>query len=368
MRGKLLICQGGGMGVTRAVCNWRGSLQHFNGILIKGELMSKIVSEYECKNSICTAVTICDQNYLWGAILLISSFRYFKNSIPFLVCMPDPDRRSEDILSQFGDVSIVRMNNKNQRNLANRKAEALLLADSDFVAWVDVDCMALGNIDKYFIPEDGNFQIRKRGAIENAMVFSDHYTRSDDPEGIPRSILTKWCEDVAEKEFPALATTCSTCCLSFHKNLRNFISRWDEQIQKVLPNSDTGTVNWNDKVYFQIDESVLNSLLAFSDAAPAPNTYQLDKDPNAYLVHFNLRPKPWEGWQYHHLKHFDLILEIIDDLKMRGYTLPPTPSSFIRSNYGKIKRRTIVRKWYRDFKSSLRRTRALSRTFSSLHL
>ena len=33
-----------------------------------------------------------------------------------------------------------------------------------------------------------------------------------------------------------------------------------------------------------------------------------------YLVHFNLRPKPWEGWQYHHLKYQRIVLEVIEPL------------------------------------------------------
>jgi hypothetical protein len=80
------------------------------------------------------------------------------------------------------------------------------------------------------------------------------------------------------------------------------------------------------------DESVLNSLFAFARNTPPIYEYQLDKGPQAYLVHFGVNPKPWKMWQLKHLKYFDLVISFIEWAQEKGYKTPPIPWSLRKEN------------------------------------
>jgi hypothetical protein len=76
---------------------------------------------------------------------------------------------------------------------------------------------------------------------------------------------------------------------------------------------------------------VLNSLLAFSRCAPPTDgQYLLDKDPNAFVLHCGLLPKPWQGWQYRHLPYYDYIVRIVEWVQEKGYKTPLMPMSLQR--------------------------------------
>ena len=155
------------------------------------------------------------------------------------------------------------------------------------------------------------------------------YTSSDTPGKISQHVLDVWQKDVGELTEPRLQSCATSCFFSLHKKHRDFIERWQEQMDRILPNKNTGVV-LNDSVpYFQLDESVLNSLLFFMKDAPiASPEFKLDKDRNHIFHHMVLHPKPWQWWNSSSLRAYDRIMEIIKWAIDNGYTTLPLPLAF----------------------------------------
>ena len=81
--------------------------------------------------------------------------------------------------------------------------------------------------------------------------------------------------------------------LTAHRSQLPFVRKWQEQIVRVLPKGLQGAHDFRSHAYSQMDESVLNSLLAFADDAPRPARVQLDMDLDAYIAHLGPNhPKP----------------------------------------------------------------------------
>ena len=190
-----------------------------------------------------------------------------------------------------------------------------------------------GNCQKYLTPDPDHIHIRMRGLKENAMVFSHYYNKDEEIKtGIPRRILEIWREDIGESDKPKIKTCASACFLSLHTKHRPFIEKWRDQMYEVLPDDNVGVVDHRSIAYFQTDESVLNSVLCFSETAPPPTeSYKLDKDPNAFFVHFVNHPKPWQMWNSYTASHFDKTVAIMEWAIDNGIK-PPTliPFSFSR--------------------------------------
>lgn len=120
-----------------------------------------------------TVVTIGDRSYLWGVFLLIASMR--KSG------MEEPgDRlrrrlrraRIRWILEGLGGVRVVPAP-PTARTLACSKPDAMLLADTEFVTWVDSDGFFTGNVSEKLVPlSPGEIHIRMRGEAENALAFA----------------------------------------------------------------------------------------------------------------------------------------------------------------------------------------------------
>src|SRR5205814_1942206 len=144
---------------------------------------------------------------------------------------------------------------------------------------------------------------------ENHLVFNKVYGRQDATGSIPRKVLERWRKDVGERRHRAIDAACVSNCFVIHRRHMDFIRRWGEQIKKVIPPDVNTIIDPTSVAYAMTDESVLNSLLAFSELAPPRSEFQLDQDENAFVAHFGLSPKPWNRWQYSHLKFFDYIME-----------------------------------------------------------
>ncbi|NCU33235.1 MAG: hypothetical protein EOM23_09970 [Candidatus Moranbacteria bacterium] len=75
------------------------------------------------------------------------------------------------------------------------KKDVLLFIDNVFrfkmprVNQMDADCLAYGNLEKYFVCQDDCIQIRKRDLVENASVYRNYYSRNDRYGDIPARIL-----------------------------------------------------------------------------------------------------------------------------------------------------------------------------------
>lgn len=279
-----------------------------------------------------TIVTACDKNYLWGAFLLAASAARHIPNVPVNVVQIGFSKQDQTFFSQFPRTSVRSLSTDDPRNVANRKAEALLTAESEYVAWLDADCMVTGDIEALLIPENGEFQIRLREEAENAQVWCNHYAQGEPHRGIPEAVLAQWRSDVGQLATPTHNTACVTNAFVLHCRHLDFIRQWRSQIAKVIAPSNTGVVDRRCKPYFMIDESVLSSLLAFSAIAPPVAPYRLDQVPQAHVAHFGVNPKPWKRWRKQFWPYHAPVMDLIDWLHANAYAVPPIPWSFRRSS------------------------------------
>lgn len=280
-----------------------------------------------------TIVSACDRNFLWGAWLLGASCARFlpENPVHLLQTgFTDADRK---LLEQFPSVKVLQLEDNDPRSVANRKSEALLSADTEYVAWLDADCMVIGDISELLIPLNGEFQIRLRPPTENAWVWRDHYAPGEARGGLPKSVLEQWRKDVGQRTAPACQTTCVTNTFVLHRRHLDFVRQWKSQIAKVIPARHAGVVDRTiNPAYFMVDESVMSSLLAFSDIAPPVSEFRLDREAARHVAHFGANPKPWIQWRLRLWYCYPHIMDLIDWAKANQYQTPPIPWSFAKQN------------------------------------
>jgi hypothetical protein len=281
-------------------------------------------------NPSITIVSACDRNFLWGAYLLVASAARNVPGTPVNLLQTGFSEHEIALLRQFPDARVLPLANDDPRCVANRKAEALLSADTDYVAWLDADCFIIGDIRKYLIPTNGEFQIRLREPWENAWVWRNHYAAGESRDGLPLSVAERWRADVGQSPVAHLQTTCVTNAFVLHRRHLGFIREWQAQIAKVIPPVDAGPVDKSSPAYFMTDESVFTSLLAFSHAAPPIAEIRLNRDPEAHVAHFGANPKPWKRWRKHLWYCHRHVLDLIDWAQAAGYRIPPVPWSFRR--------------------------------------
>lgn len=281
-----------------------------------------------------TIVTVANRNYLWGVFLLIASMRRSGMDEPVLVYAAGFESRDERLLQALGDVRIVPVGPA-VRSLTCSKADAMLLADTEYITWVDCDGFFTGNVSELLPPESPDqIHIRMRGEAENSLAFALHQFGTDG-RSIPAEVLNQWRKDVpGAQEHAANPRSCSACLFSLHRSHRDFLELWRDQMAKVLPAGDVGVVDQRSLYYHQLDESVLNSLLCFMPGAPkVSSTYRLDKDPKALFVHFVCHPKPWAGWTNYSYRHYERYMAVVDYAVRSGLELPgPLPFSLRRKN------------------------------------
>ncbi len=301
-----------------------------------------------------TLVTACDAGYFWGAFLLAASIRRHQLPGRVLVMQAGFDAAQQQLLAQFPDVTSRPADPANPYRFNNRKAEALLLADTEYLAWLDADCFIAGPVGGLLVPANGEFQARRREPAENASAFDRSYEPGEPRGGMPKSVLERWQRDVGERVTPRGDTTYPSNCFVIHARHRPFLEHWDRQIRAVIP-PHAPVLNRDDPAYALTDEAVLNSLLLFAHVAPAPAPYQLDRDPAAHVVHFIGSPKPWAGWTKPYLYCLPKVFELLAWLAREGYATPPVPPSFRPERAGRIRAAAALRSLYRGLRSRLGR-------------
>lgn len=264
-----------------------------------------------------TVVTASDMNYFWGVLMLIGSMRLHGMQEPVIVLGIEYTDEAKKVLKQLGDVTVVDAD-RGQYSLTCQKPNVMLMAKTKYVSWVDCDGYFNGNCSAALAPKDeATIHIRRRSREENKMVYPDSSTGR-----IPQEILDAWQADVGELTEPVIDTCCSCCYVSVATSQREFIARWRDQMNKVLPTGDIGVVDRRSKAYFQTDESVMNSLLAFMKGAPAVEPeFKLDKNPDALFIHFVAHPKPWHAWGPQSIRHYKTYIAVADYLR-KNYQLP----------------------------------------------
>ena len=279
-----------------------------------------------------TIVSACDRNFLWGAFLLVASAARNVPGLPVHLLQAGFSEQDTALIQQFPGVRVLPLEDNDPRSICNRKSEAILSADTEYVAWLDSDCFVIGDISKRLIPTNGEFQIRLREPWENAWVWRNHYAEGDTHGELPRAVLEQWRADVGQLQTPRLQTTCVTNAFVLHRRHLGFVRDWKAQISKVIPPVDAGPVDKSSPAYFMTDESVLTSLLAFSNAAPPIADIQLNRDPAAHVAHFGANPKPWKRWRKHLWYCQPHVLALLDWAQASGYSIPPLPWSLRREN------------------------------------
>jgi hypothetical protein len=277
-----------------------------------------------------TIVTACDRNFLWGAYLLAASAARFVPSVAVHLLYTGFAEDDLALFRQFPNVRLLPLSDENRRNVCNRKAEAMLSADSEFIAWLDADCMIIGDITELFIPLNGEFQIQLRDRQENAQVWRHHYAPGEPRGGLPREVLERWRADVGQLNQPRLDTTCVTNVIIIHRDRLDFIREWQRQIDRLFPPNDTGVVDKSRPEYFMTDESVFTSLLAFSRLAPPISEPRINREPARHIAHFGANPKPWKGWRLGVWYCNRPLLDLLDWARAQGHRLPPVPWSLRR--------------------------------------
>jgi len=312
----------------------------------------------ECpKNAI---VTITDHNYLIVVYLLLLSIKYYRvkaNVNVLCVSLSDEDKA---FLAQFPNVKLFDGDPANKRNPATRKAEAILTAESqgvDFVTLLDGDGLVTGDITPYLSPGEG-FSSRTKSPGEEEANFLTYYEAGEPRGGIPRKVLNAWRADVGEASEPRIRNTVTSGNLTVHKSCFNFMRKWHTQMMRVLPLEDPGMpYHIGNPAYPQMDESVLNSLLAFADDAPALLPGMLNIDPRAHVAHLGpAKPRPWVLLRYEKLKYFRPIVDLATWAKDEGYCVPSLPWTFRRSNKPMVYTAAYLYLFSRKFKHMLAET------------
>jgi hypothetical protein len=279
-----------------------------------------------------TIVSACDRNFVWGAFLLAASSAKNVPGTPVHILETGFTEEDRDLFRQFPGVRVLPLEDGDPRSVANRKSEALLSAESEYVAWLDADCMVIGDIRALLVPSKGEFQIRLREPWENAWVWRNHYVPGDRRGEVPAAVLEQWRADVGQLDTPRLLTTCVTNAFVLHRRHLGFVREWKSQIAKVIPPVNAGVVDRSSPAYFMTDESVFSSLLAFSNAAPPVSDIRLNRDPQAHVAHFGANPKPWKRWRKQFWYCHPHVMELLDWVRETGRSMPLLPWSFGRKN------------------------------------
>jgi len=279
-----------------------------------------------------TIVTACDANYIWGALLLVMSLRKFKVQAKIVVSVYDFNEKQISYLSQFPDVEVVEGENPGDQCVCIMKPQAIFSAKTDWVIWMDADCIVTHDVTDMLVTSEDGIQIRFREKEENGTVYRNYYRKTDRVGSIPEEVLSTWRYNVGEREESRFDTVCQTNCFVIHRDNFPFIYKWQDQMLKVLPGRLVNVYNKKDPAYSMTDESVLNSIMAFAKEIPVVSKYLLDQGTPPYLVHFGLAQKPWVGWNTRMLRYYDLIQELLEWSRIQGYVLPPIPKAMYRGN------------------------------------
>lgn len=277
-------------------------------------------------------VTITDSNYVIPAYILVLSLIYYKVKASIVVLGVNLSASEIALFNQFPNTTVVKGDTLNKRNAATRKAEAILAASGEEIESIslfDADCIITGDITPYLSKGLIGLSARLKTKEEDSLNFSSKYSNVDAYGTIPIAILEQWKEDVGEKNTPAIKNTICGGNLTFKSDQMVFVQQWHDQMMKIIENTDTKMAyDWKSFAYFQLDESVLNSLLAFSDNAPALSPGWFDKDPNAILVHLGpCNPRYWRFWRLDRIKYYPDVIGLLRWAENQKHISPDLPWS-----------------------------------------
>lgn len=272
---------------------------------------------------------IADSNFVLPVYILVLSLKFYQPAQRIHILGISLSSEEKALFTQFDQVfvfdsSIPRSDTPGaMRIIADiLKGEALLTAENCAEPWVallDGDCIATGDITPYLQPEEPGLYARSRPEKEDDSIFHFYRAPGESKTGIPDRFLKRWKEDVGQRDLPARTTTVLSGNLILHRNYFEFCRVWKTFMQKVLRYDDPAQT---DVAYYMPAEFALSAWLMFADNPPPVRHVQLNINPAAYLAHLGPAPRYWRLWTPKNLPYFDRTMEMLDWARKRGYTLP----------------------------------------------
>lgn len=260
-----------------------------------------------------TVVTAADERFAWGAFLLAASMRRNGMHAPLVVGAVGWGDPWKARVAALPDVTVVDLP-VSRRCVTCQKPMMMAREEvkTDWVVWADSDAVFVGDCSEWLA-----------GTDKNEIVVRPY--DSPPPDFTPAN-LAVWRQDVARFrgaacEKPRIGTRVNGAFVVLPAARRDFAASWQDQIEKVLP-SDVEIIMSHGSAYFQTDESVLASLLAFDPSAPSVSPdYKADGrvDPTRYFAHLAFNPKPWVMWNSRTVRWADEIFAVVDWLVANGY-------------------------------------------------
>lgn len=287
-----------------------------------------------------TVVTvIADSGFVLPVFVLVLSLKSFQPAQRIHVLGISLSEKEKQLFTQFEkvfvyDASIGRSDTPGaMRIIADLlKGEALLTArncDEPWIALLDGDCIATGDITPYLAPAEPALYARTRTAAEDTRIFT-YYRRPDDPPaGIPASILNRWRDDVDQRTEPARDTTILSGNLLLHRDHLDFAQTWKTFMESVL---DPHRPEQIDTAYYMPAEFTLSAWLLFANNPPPLREVQLNSNPQAYLAHLGPAPRYWRIWTRRNLHYFDPVVRLLENAEQKGFETPVLPAALKRCN------------------------------------
>lgn len=306
-----------------------------------------------------TLVTITDSKYLPAVYVLALSVKFHKVDARFNILGVGLSEQEKAYFNQFENVRVFDADLSNMRNPTTRKGEAILTAEGDGAAYItllDADSVVTGDITPYLSVKDADMAVYWKLPEDDGACFASKYGPDDVWGTVPRAILERWQKDVGERETPGITSTASANSLTVHRDRLDFVRKWQEQMLAILPARNTKYAHdWSSFAYSQLDESVLNSLLAFSHDVPRLTRGELDLHPDAMVYHLGPFPKFHKVFPVRNLKYYEQIVALIRWAEQNGYQVPPLPWTFKRQNRPWVYAGAVVYEILNWVKSKIRR-------------
>jgi len=305
-----------------------------------------------------TLVTITDPKYLPAVYVLALSIKFHNVKARFNVLGVGLSEPEKAFFEQL-DVRVFDADLSNMRNPTTRKGEAILTAEGDgatYITLLDADSVVTGDITPYLDVKDAGMAVYWKLPEDDGACFAAKYGPGDTWGTVPRAILDIWRKDVGERDTPDITSTVSANSLTVHRDHLGFIRKWQEQMLAILPARNTKYAHdWNSFAYSQLDESVLNSLLAFSHDVPPLARGELDLHPEAMVYHLGPFPKFHKVFPVRNLKYYEQIVALIRWAEQKGYKTPPLPWTFQRRNRPFVYAGAVLYEGYNGIKSRARK-------------
>ena len=285
------------------------------------------------------AVIIADSGYVVPAFILTLSLKHFQPTQRIHILGISLSTEEKSLFEQFDnvfvfDATIARSDKPGaMRIIADiLKGEALMTAtgcDESWIALLDGDSLATGDLTPYLQPVKPGLYVRQRSPEEDNSIFHFFRKPGDANTGIPESFLNRWRADVGENDTPARTTTALSGNLVIHRDYLGFATVWKELMERVLSYTDPDS---NDTAYYMPAEFALSALLLFAQAPPPVYDVLLASNPDAYLAHLGPAPQYWHIWHQRKLKYFDRVMSLLDEATAKGYTIPLLPFALKKRN------------------------------------